>query len=558
MRPYERRESTRPRLLAVIALAGVLGAGCDSGPPDGAGTAPGQLATVRFPRLSHTQWENTIQDLFRESAPPQLATSFDADPPLGRFDNNAARLKMTGGLWQDYQRAAEIMAERVTGDAEALARILPADMPDDPTARARSFIEQFGTRAFRRPLDQAQVDRYLALFEQGPGLYDGLDAFTAGARITIQAMLQSPHFLYRSELSSDADGQTIKLSGYEVASRLSYAFWNTMPDDALFAAAADGTLDTAEGVRAQALRMLDEARTRQSFANFHRQLFALYEYADLDKSPEAFPAWRREIGRMMQTEAELFLDSVVFDRDGTIGDLLTSPHTFVNDELAALYGLEGSFSSEFVPVELDAQTRAGLLTRLGFLTRNATLSEPDPIHRGVFVNLDILCRSISAVPNLPDDLMLVGNTNRERIESITGQGTCAESCHHTIINPIGFSFEHYDAVGRYRTEDNGYPVDAASTYVFPDGRMLSFENAVELSQQLAQVPEPHACYIGNLLEYLYGSELPASGFALVGELTDASLGQAPGQGASIRELVADIATSKSFRFRPVTERGDDQ
>lgn len=543
------------RSFSLIASALVAGAGCTAG-SGGGGPDSGEqfthLVTSRFPRLSHPQWENTVQDLFRLSEPPGLAGSFDADPPLGRFDNNTARLTMSAGLWQDYQRAAETMAERITSDADALALILPADPPADPEAGARAFIESFGARAFRRPLTEAEVTRYATRFAGAVDHYDGLDGFTAGVRFTIEAMLQSPHFLYRSELADGASGGAIKLTGYEMASRLSYAFWNTMPDDELFAAAAAGELDTVEGVRAQALRMFDDARTQDSFAHFHEQMFALAEYEDLDKNRDKFPEWRRELGSMMRAEVELFLGSVVFDGDGTIGDMLTSTRAFVNDELAAIYGLEGDFGDQFVEAELDSETRAGFLTRLGFLTRNATLSEPDPIHRGVFVNIDILCRPLSAVPNLPDNLMPVGNTNRERIESITGPGTCAEACHGKIINPIGFSLEHYDAIGRYRTEDNGYPVDASSTYEFPDGRSLTFDNAVELSHLLAAEPDPHACYIGNLLEYFYGSEIDESRFALVSQMTDLSVGM----GASVREIVASIVTSDSFRFRPVTEQGD--
>lgn len=550
MRTSHHSNAMRVILLAALAAGA---AGCGSGGGDGGGGGQVEhLITSRFPRLSHPQWENTVQDLFRLSEPPGLAQSFDADPPLGRFDNNTARLTMTAGLWQDYQRAAETMAERITSDSEAMDRIVPDDLPDQGGARV--FIESFGARVFRRPLTAAEVDRYVDLFDRADDLYDGLDDFTAGVRMTVTAMLQSPHFLYRSELASQASGQAIQLSGYEIASRLSYAFWNTMPDDELFAAAAAGELDTVEGVREQALRMFDDARTRAAFAHFHEQMFALAEYEDLDKNTNKFPEWRRELGTMMRREVELFFESVVFDGEGTIGDLLTSTRAFVNDELADIYGLEGDFGDEFVEVELDPETRAGFLTRLGFLTKNATLTEPDPIHRGVFVNLEILCRPLSAVPNLPDNLMFVGNTNRERIESVTGPGTCAEACHGKIINPIGFSLEHYDAIGRYRSEDNGYPVDASSTYGFPDGRSISFQNAIELSQLLAAEPDPHACYVGQLLEYMYGSEVDESRFKLVSDMTDLSLGQ----NASIRELVASIVTSDSFRFRPVTEQGDNQ
>jgi hypothetical protein len=543
----------RALLAALVAFltSGCMGPDSDpsGGPPDG-DDAGSRAYMSRFPRLSHWQWENTVQDLLRLPEPPGLAARFDPDPPLGRFDNNLARLRMTPGLWQDHQRAAEIMAARVTADSAALDRIVPADLPASGSARARAFIEQLGARALRRPLTRAEVDRYHALFEAAPLHYpDDLDPWVAGVRITIEAMLQSPYFVYRAELGAQAREGAIELSAHEVASRLSYAFWNTMPDDELMAAAAEGLLDTEAGVRAQALRMQDDPRTRTSLAHFHRQVFALHEYADMDKHPALFPEWRREIGAFMAREAELFLAGVVFERDGTIADIFTSTRTYVNAELAAIYGLEGSFGAEFAAVELDSGTRAGFLTRLGFLTRNATLTEPDPIHRGVFVNVNLLCRKIAAVPSLPDDLMPVGKTNRERINSITGPGTCGQACHGTIINPIGFGLEHYDAVGRYRTEDRGYPVNAADTYVFADGRSISFESGVELSRALARAPDSHACYISNLLEYLYGGEHGADP-DLVSALTRLSIEE----GASIRDLMGSLASSRAFRYRlPVSK-----
>jgi hypothetical protein len=540
----------RVLLLALIAL---VAAGCvdQIGDPPGEDTGS-QASMSAFPRLSHWQWENTVHDLLRLLEPPGLASRFDPDPPLGRFDNNLTRLRMTPGLWQDYQRAAEVVAARVTGDPAALGRVLPAGLPADGSARTRAFIEQFGARALRRPLAAAEVDRYQTLFAAAPRHYQaGMDPWVAGVRITIEAMLQSPHFVYRVELGdraeddgADGANSAIRLSAYEVASRLSYAFWNTMPDDELMAAAAEGSLDTEEGVRAQALRMLGDPRTRVSLAHFHRQVFALHEYADLAKHPALFPEWRPELGALMAREAELFLAGVVFERDGTIGDIFTSTLTYVNAELAAIYGLEGDFGAELVAAELDSGTRAGFLTRLGFLTRNATLTDPDPIHRGVFVNLNLLCRPIAAVPSLPDDLMPVGKTNRERISSITGPGTCGEPCHGTIINPIGFGLEHYDAIGRYRTEDRGYPVNAADTYVFADGRSITFDGGVELSHELARTPDAHACYISNLLEYLYGGARGADP-SVVSELERLSIEE----GASIRELMGRLASSRAFRYR---------
>ncbi|HLU66252.1 MAG TPA: DUF1592 domain-containing protein, partial [Kofleriaceae bacterium] len=471
------RRRIAPRRLALASLALALAA-CDgriTGPgEDGDGAGPDLSAQPRFARLTHAQWENTVRDLLRLPERTGLSSRFQPDPPLGRFDNNIARLTVTSQLWQGYQQAAEQIGERVATDAELLAA-LTADLPGDAAAAARAFVERFGRRAFRRPLDSAEVDRYAALFAEGPTHYPDHDPITAGVRFTIEAMLQSPYFLYRVELSTESEGGDVRLNGYEVASRLSYAFLDTMPDDDLFAAAEAGELDTEEGVRAHIMRLLDDPRAEAQFESFHTQAFKLSEYVDLDKDPDLFPQWSGALGEAMQEATARFLGEVALG-GGSIRELLTSTTAFVNADLAAVYGLEGDFGDELVQVELDPGQRAGLLTRAGFLARNATLRDPDPIHRGVFININLLCREIAAVPNLPDDLMPVGETNRERIDSITGEGTCGEGCHATIINPIGFALENYDALGQWRTEDNGRPVDAADTYTFEDGRSISFMN----------------------------------------------------------------------------------
>jgi hypothetical protein len=247
---------------------------------------------------------------------------------------------------------------------------------------------------------------------------------------------------------------------------------------------------------------------------------------------------------MMQEEALRFLDAVV-SRGGGVAELLTSTTAFVNADLAKIYGLEGTFGAEFREVELPSSTRAGLLTRAGFLARNATLEDPDPIHRGVFINLDILCRPILAPPSIPPVLDRRGITNRERIDSITGPGTCGEGCHASVINPLGFAFEGYDAIGAHRTTDNGAPVNTADTYVFADGRQLTYRDAVDLSQQLARTPDPHACYASQLVELALGRDLRRLERELVTELAARSLAER----LSIQELLLEVVSSPVFRTR---------
>jgi hypothetical protein len=499
-------------------------------------------AAERFPRLTHAQWESTVKDLFGFPEDTGLSSTFTPDPQLGRFDNNITRLGMSSGLWRGYQDAAEQVASRVISDPVLYGKLVP-----DPAAGdVRGFVTSFGLRAFRRPLTDGEIERYVALFGGGAEVFPHQDAFAAGVRMTVQAMLQSPFFLYRSELSNERVGSGLPLGAYEVASRLSYLFWNSMPDDALFEAARTGSLLTTDGVREQASRLFDDDRTRAQFRRFHFQAFSISGYADLDKSTTMFPAWSREVGAMMQEETLRFLDGIVAD-DGGIVELLTSTKSYVNADLAKIYGVPGSFGTEYQEVELDPSVRAGLLTRAGFLAKNATLTEPDPIHRGVYINLGILCRPIAAPPNIPDELNRSGNTNRERVESITGEGTCGEGCHHTVINPLGFAFENFDAIGAARAMDNGYPVNTADKYTFADGRVIEYGNAVELSKQLAEAPEVHACYAQQLLEFMLGRDLQQVDKVVVRELAKQSLGDR----LSIKEIVLGVVTSSTFRVRTI-------
>ncbi len=494
----------------------------------------------RFPRLTHSQWEATVKDLFRLPAASGLSAGFTPDPQLGRFDNNIARLGLSTGLWRDYQQAAEAVAASVVSDPALYAGLVT----DPATADARAFVIAFGLRAFRRPLTELEVARHVALFEGAPALFPDQDPFPAGVQLVVQSMLQSPFFLYRAELNTSDGYAGTTLDGFEMASRLSFLLWNTMPDDELFAAAQAGELTSVDSLRGHAERLFDDPRTRAQFRRFHYQAFKVAEYGDLDKSTQVFPDWRPELGAMFQEETARFLDGVVMN-DGGIADVLTSNTAYVNADLARIYGVPGTFGDEYQEVKLDAATRAGLLTRAGFLARNATLTEPDPIHRGVFVNLDILCRPIAAPPNIPNDLVLIGETNRERITSITGEGTCGAGCHHSTINPLGFAFENYDAVGGYRTTDNGLPVDSAATYVFLDGRSISFANAVDLSQQLAESPEVHDCYATQLLEFVLGRDLAKLDQRIVKTLGARSLEEQ----LSIKALVLEIVTSRTFRVR---------
>jgi hypothetical protein len=544
-------------LLALgVALGGCVGSLGDA--PGGSGDAcvgPGcdpttmpkptaaALDTSRFPRLSHLQWETTVQDLLYLAQPSGLSASFTGDPLGGIFDNNESSLLVAPGLWADYQSAAEELSVLVTKDAAKLAKLLPKDAPTDDAGRAKAFIEHFGMRAYRRPLTAAETTAYLALFAKGKDVVDGPNDFAKGVRLTLQAFLQSPHFIYRVEASSDGAAAVTPLSDYEIATKLSYMLWNTMPDELLFAAAAAGKLGTAEGILAEAKRLLDDDRAKAMVATFHHQLFEYDHYDDLNKDATLFPNFTPALGADMKKEAEMFVDDVIFKQDGGIRELLTEPTSFVNDELAAIYGLKGTFTSAFVKVDLDPKQRSGFLTRVGFLASNATKLEQHSIHRGVFINRRIVCAKLPDPPNVIPPLPPAANykTNRERVEKHTGAGTCGATCHGTLINPAGFAFEHYDAIGQYKDTEKGNPIDSSDTYPL-DGKDVSYSDAVSLDKLLGESEQVHACYAKHWLEYAYGrTEQDAD----TTTLTD--LAKESRKGA--RALLLALTQTQAFRTR---------
>ncbi|NUQ79471.1 MAG: DUF1592 domain-containing protein [Polyangiaceae bacterium] len=554
--PYRWSHRLRAALTAIAigllpACTGILG----DGPEDGVVNPNGEAASFvgdhsRFPRLSHEQWENTVKDLLRLPATPGLSASFTTDPLGGKtFDNNESKLEVTPGLWADYQRAAEELSVMVTSDPALLAKILPANMPADPAARAKAYIEAFGRRAFRRPLVASEVDSYVALFNKGPEILAGPDPFADGVALTLQAFLQSPYFVYRTELGSKPrnDG-LIPLSGYEIATKLSYTLWNTMPDDKLLDAAGAGELDTPAGVRAYAEAMLDDPQGRATVASYHRQLYGYKRYHELYKDPGKFPQWSDTMGEDLETESKLFLNHIVFEQEAGLTELLTSRTAFVNDKLAAIYGLGDGFTSDFKQVELDPKTRSGFLTRAGFLASYGTAETPDSILRGVFVNRRFICANL---PDPPDMVPPVppgpDKTNRERIETHTGAGTCGASCHGTMINPAGFAFEHYDAIGQYITTDNGFDINSADSYPFQSGTK-SYADAIEFSQVLAEGEEAHRCYAGFWLTFAYGRDLQDADDALLDKLAEESRGGAP-----IKEIILKLIESDAFLTRAPVE-----
>ncbi len=543
--------------IAALAAGVSGGVACNGtiGDPNGKGpTGPSAANALvadhsRFPRLSHKQWENTVQDLFHLDAPTGLSQSFYPDALGGKaFDNNESVLQVTPELWGDYEKAAEEVATMVANDPAKLAKILPTDLPTDPAAKKTAFLKSFGLRAFRRPITDDELATFGAIFDMGAANDPmNADPFVAGARLAIEAFLQSPFFLYKPELTTKvAPDGLIHLGSYEVASKLSYTLWNTMPDDALMASAAAGDLETKEGVEAKLKTMLDDPRAKTTLVGFHHQLYDADEYVHLvAKNPTLFPSFDPAVGDDMRKELDLFVGNVI-DGGGGLKELLTSSTTFVNSRLAPLYGVDaaGKTVSDFQQVSLDPSQRAGILTLSGFLAWKGTAAAPDTIMRGVFINRRILCQTLGDPPPAAMGAKLGSEkTDRERVEALTGKGTCGESCHGSYIDPVGYAFENYDAVGQWRTDDGGVTIDASSSFPF-DGTPQSYMNAPQFAAEAAGSLQANTCYAKSWLEFAYGRDPKAKDSTLVDEITALSRG-----GGSTRDIVIQLLTSDSFLTR---------
>lgn len=488
----------------------------------------GRPEYYRVVRLTHLQWENSVRDALQLPATPGLSSGFITDPPDGKFSNNERALYVSDTLWDDYRRSAEEVAEMVATDATALARLGSADDPD-------GFIAAVGERAFRRALTTDEAADYAALWDQGATFLASGDAFADGARVFLEALLQSPHFLYRIELSP----ANARLSGPELATKISYLLRDTAPDEQLMQAALAGSLDTDAGLAAVVSEMLDEDTAGVTLSKFHRELFGLDRYSSILKSPTTFPEYDEGMNQVFFDADLMFFDRIYEDGFG-LREILRSDVAYVNNATAGLYGLTAQ-GPTLTEVTLDG-TRPGFLTRLGFLAYNGTLSHPDPIHRGVDINNRLLCAKLEPpageIPALPDSIP--GQTNRQRVEAHTGDGFCG-NCHNTIINPPGFALESFDALGQARTMDNGQPVDTTGTFAVLDASM-TFSSIDDLTTQLAESPVAHACYVANLTEFALARDLGAGEVQLLTTLQT----QSQASDASVKSMLLAMLQSPEF------------
>jgi len=394
------------------------------------------VADAELRRLTHSQYNHTVRDLLGDQTSP--AMQFPPEDFVNGFRNQSRGQSLSPLLVEGYSNAAEKLARSAFrgGDTHGL-------IPCKPSLECgRRFIREFGKKAFRRPLEPGEQQRYEALLMHEPD-------FMKGAQLVVEAMLQSPNFLFWLDNTPDS-----KLKAWATASRLSYSVWDTMPDAELFAAAERGELATRAGVEKQVRRMLADPRAHESLDEFVSQWLRFDRLLTASKDRRKFPYFTRETANAMTTEARTFVSDLVWNDDNFM-KLFTADYGYVSPELARIYAVTAPAKDfDRVPFPADSE-RAGILGQGLFLALTAKPDDSSPTARGLFVREQFLCQHVPDPPpgvntNLPPVTEAKPQTNRDRMSEHTTSSSCA-TC-HKLMDGVGFGLEKFDAIGAKREQ----------------------------------------------------------------------------------------------------------
>ncbi|HVU49995.1 MAG TPA: DUF1592 domain-containing protein [Polyangia bacterium] len=518
------------------------------------GMTPEQvLATCQAPnpgrsplrRLSNAEYRNTITDLFASvptivSMVPAVTAEFPPEPVSLGFRNSGDYLNVPTLAAQKYMDAADAIS---TAAAAAPSFVTCANGTKDATCAA-AFVASFGKQVYRRPLTAADTSQYTALYQKA--ISSGYD-FQTGIEWIVYAMLQSQQFLYRFELNSKPTGAYATPSPYEMASRLSYLYWQSMPDQTLFAAADSGQLATQAQIEAQARRLLADPKASRLLEYFNEWL-SLDALGEMTRDPTVFPNLDPNLPSLLQQETYAFVSDLMSSPTGDFTTLLTAPYTFANAALAKHYGFPGVTGTAFQKVATPG--RSGVLTQ-GMMLAHDKATRTSIVRRGLEVRTEVLCQIVPAPPpnvNITlDDASQANLSQKQRLEQHRTNASCA-SCHN-LMDPIGVVFEGFDAVGRPRTlDDSGQPVVTASTVGFSQDANGDVSDPAALGQLLAKSDEVRGCYATNTFRFFYGREVEAPDACSMARL----LVDFKSTGYNLKELLVGLTRTDAFLYREVS------
>jgi hypothetical protein len=498
--------------------------------------AAGAVGPARWRRLTTRQYRNSVRDLLGLEAD---TAAFLLDTTTGPFATNALLPPQSSDI-EHYQGTAATLAARAVADLPRLLGCDPGAAGQDGCATR--FIEAFAARAYRRPLEAAEKEALAAVYTAGKE-----ESFTAGVRLVVEAVLQSPSFLYLAEFGTGT-GAARPLSGHEISSRLSYLLWNTMPDAALFAAAAAGTLDRPEGVRAEANRLLSSPRFDEAVSSFHTQLFGttrLVQEGVVSRNPARYPEFDPALRAAMIDETNRFVSYLFSRGDGTISTLLSATFSFPSGPLARLYGAPPPGPDG--RVDFTDGSRHGILTQASFLATQPPIETAfQAVLRGKSVRFDLLCQTI-APPPMGVDFSLPPGAEKMTQQQLLRAHQVNPSCRpcHQLMDSVGFGLENYDAIGRHRTRAaDGSTIDASGELIGTDVDG-PFANAAELTAKLARSQDVRRCLANQWFRFALGREPTDADRCSMAALEEAfAVG-----GGDVRRALGALVGSDAFRYR---------
>ncbi|MDX2022460.1 MAG: DUF1592 domain-containing protein [Deltaproteobacteria bacterium] len=487
-------------------------------------------------RLTAAQYKATLRDLLGDEVPmPTLERDivlkgFAAVGAAGAGIAESAAESFEGG-----GSVAAAFAFGAKGSKRSLLTCAGQMGPDE--ACVKTFVQSFGRKVFRRPLESAEQDNYVKVWKDAAALEK---SSWRGVELLVAAMLQSPNFLFRVQEGEVDPGNRARrrYRSFEMADRLSYFLWGSTPDDALLNAAESGALLSAAGVAAQAKRLAASPRARAALANFVAEKLDLGQLDLISKDAVAFPRFSPALAATMKASTQRLIDFVLFEKSGDFLDLIDTRTTFVNKELAAIYNIPNITSDTLVQATAEP-LRVGILGQASFLAVKSHAVKTSPTQRGKFVMERLLCNEIPA-PDASVDTTVPADANlsmRDFLEEHRKNPTCA-SC-HKLMDPIGVAFENFDAIGAFRTKDAGREIDASGAI---EGK--AYRNLPELAAVLRSSPEVAMCVVKDLLRYATADSAAEQDPEVIAELTKTF----EANGRQLRDLAAAIATSDSFRF----------
>ena len=491
-------------------------------------------------RVSSKQYEQILTDLLPESLAAQaIATSsFPRTIIDGGFSTYASANRVSTAASMQIEDNAESIAalfqENVRELAPELMPCLPTDYgSDDIDACLDEFVQDFGRRAFRRPMSDAEREIVGMLYEE----VREADGAEAGLTAVLQYFLQAPALLYVTERADGPDGGYVALSPHELATRLALLFTNSLPDDELLAAVDEGRLQSRDDVEREARRLVAKPEAVRAFAQFHHEWMRGFV---LDSANREHPTWSAATSAALKEELGQFAAWFLAETDGTFRTLMTTQSFPFDERLATVYEHDATQTES---------PRRGLLTTAAAMAAQAHTNATSIVERGVFILRHVMCLDL---PPFPGDIDIEGTlggyadlpTARERLEPLMLEPACS-GC-HVVINPFGFPFEVYDWVGAHRTTENGVTIDT-SAEITAGSVQGTFPDAQTLISAIAQSDEAHDCYATHWFRYATGRpESPDDSCSLDG-VTQAFAAS----GGDVRELLVAIAVSDAFRFRKV-------